>query len=72
MHKNAYCNYLPFPDGVAGVTGGAQKLGEVAYASFLDETYLADRKTTLRAYLAAHPEVLTTEPPESLRERYGG
>ena len=50
----------------------AQKLGDVAYASFLDETYLADRKTTLRSYLAEPPEVLTTEPPESLRERYGG
>ena len=50
----------------------AQKLGDAAYASFLDETFLADRKTSLRSYLAEHPEVLTTEPPESLRERYGG
>ena len=50
----------------------AKALGAAAYDSFLDDTYLADRKTTLRAYLAEHPEVLTTEPPESLKERYGG
>ena len=53
---------------------GAEKLGPVAYASFLDETVLCDRKTTIRSYLERHPEVLTTLPPEQsgLRERYSG
>ena len=50
----------------------ADRLGLVAQASFLDATYLCDRKTTIRAYLDAHPQVLTTLPPESLRERYSG
>lgn len=50
----------------------AERLGPLAHASFLDETYLCDRTTTVRAYLDAHPEVLTTLPPEELRERYGG
>lgn len=50
----------------------AQKLGKACYDSFLDETFLVDRKTTVRAYLAAHPEVMATEPPPELRERYGG
>jgi hypothetical protein len=50
----------------------AQKLPDVARDSFLDDTFLCDRRTTVRAYLAAHPKVLTTLPPEELRERYGG
>lgn len=50
----------------------AERLGPVAHASFLDETYLCDRTTTIREYLAQHPEVLSTEPPEALKERYGG
>jgi len=50
----------------------AERLGPVAHASFLDETYLCDRTTTIREYLAQHPEVLSTEPPEPLKERYGG
>ena len=50
----------------------AEKLGPVAYASFLDETVLCDRVTTIREYLSRHPEVMTTLPPESLRERYSG
>lgn len=50
----------------------AQRLGPIAEASFLDETFLVDRSTTIREYLAAHPQVMTTLPPPSLRERYGG
>eukprot|EP00928_Gymnodinium_smaydae_P085887 TRINITY_DN69603_c0_g1_i1.p1 TRINITY_DN69603_c0_g1~~TRINITY_DN69603_c0_g1_i1.p1 ORF type:complete len:223 (+),score=31.76 TRINITY_DN69603_c0_g1_i1:50-718(+) len=50
----------------------AEKLADVGHASFLDETFLCDRKTTVRSYLAAHPEVMLTAPPESLRERYSG
>jgi len=50
----------------------AEKLGPVAQASFLDETFLCDRTTTVRQYLAANPHVMTAEPPEALRERYSG
>ena len=50
----------------------AEKLGPIAYASFLDETYLCDRRTTIRQYLKEHPAVMTTLPPEALAERYGG
>eukprot|EP00966_Prymnesium_polylepis_P016721 385762-Prymnesium_polylepis.1 len=50
----------------------AEKLGPKAYDSFLDDTFLVDRVTTLRKYLADHPEVMTTPPPPELAERYGG
>eukprot|EP00658_Telonema_sp_P-2_P062654 TRINITY_DN51337_c0_g1_i1.p1 TRINITY_DN51337_c0_g1~~TRINITY_DN51337_c0_g1_i1.p1 ORF type:complete len:252 (+),score=65.59 TRINITY_DN51337_c0_g1_i1:108-758(+) len=40
--------------------------------SFLDETFLADRVTPIRAHLEAHPEIMVTEPPEEFRERYSG
>jgi hypothetical protein len=46
--------------------------GEEMLNSFLDETYLADRVTTIRQYIEANPDVLTQEPPESLKERYNG
>lgn len=46
--------------------------GGRCYNSFLDDTYLVDRKTTIREYLKQHPSVMTTEPPEYLKERYGG
>ena len=37
--------------------------------SFLDQTFLADRKTTVRAWLAANPSIMDEEPPENLKER---
>jgi hypothetical protein len=40
--------------------------------SFLDETWLADRKTTVRMYLNTHPEVMECKPPPSLAARYSG
>jgi hypothetical protein len=40
--------------------------------SFLDDTYLVDRKTSLRTYLTANPDVLNTQPPENLVGRYSG
>jgi len=55
-------------DGWSDVDGD----GGLCYDSFLDDTYLVDRKTTIREYLKRFPEVMATEPPESLRERYGG
>ena len=46
--------------------------GGVCYDSFLDETYLVDRETTVREYLTKYPGIMKAEPPEELRERYGG
>jgi hypothetical protein len=50
----------------------AEALGTDVLASFLDETYLVDRTTTLRRYLEANPEVLDTMPPPELVGRYSG
>jgi hypothetical protein len=50
----------------------AQNAGEEMLRSLLDETFLVDRKTTIRQYLEGHPEVLTTEPPDSVKGRYDG
>ncbi len=46
--------------------------GGVCHNSFLDETYLVDRETTIREYLNQYTEIMNLEPPNSLRERYGG
>ena len=48
------------------------KAGPAALDSFLDETFLVDRTTTLRAYLAENPQVMDTRPPPSLVGRYSG
>jgi hypothetical protein len=53
-------------------TLAAQKMGEECYNSFLDETFLVDRKTTIRSYLKDNPHVMTTPPPHDLEIRYGG
>lgn len=50
----------------------AKGLGDDVYSSFLDHTYLSDRVTTIRSYLAQKPDIMEELPPESLRERYGG
>ncbi|XP_030528082.1 uncharacterized protein LOC115739211 [Rhodamnia argentea] len=51
----------------------AKNLGDAAYDNFLDHTYLADRKTTIRKYLETTGSgIMEEEPPESLRTRYGG
>jgi hypothetical protein len=50
----------------------AQGLGPEAHASFLDGTYLADRVTSVRAYLAQRPEILQELPPPELAGRYSG
>lgn len=51
----------------------AKNLGDTAYSNFLDHTYLADRQTTIRQYLAtAGSGIMEEEPPESLKTRYGG
>ncbi|OIW13726.1 hypothetical protein TanjilG_17905 [Lupinus angustifolius] len=51
----------------------ANNLGDTAYNNFLDHTYLADRKTTIREHLATTGSgIMEEEPPESLKYRYGG
>jgi len=50
----------------------AEKMGPVCYESFMDETYLADRVTTIREYLERNPDVMHTVPPGDLAIRYGG
>lgn len=51
----------------------AKNLGDVAYDNFLDHTFLGDRKTTIREYLSTTGlGIMEEEPPEQLKERYGG
>jgi hypothetical protein len=50
----------------------AGKQGPDVLDSFLDGTFLADRKTTIREYLLANPRVMDTLPPAHLVGRYSG
>ncbi|KAJ1395326.1 hypothetical protein SESBI_33479 [Sesbania bispinosa] len=51
----------------------AKNLGGEAYNNFLDHTFLADRKTTIRQYFEkVGTSIMEEEPPESLKTRYGG
>ena len=50
----------------------AQNLGPEAYDNFLDSTFLADRSTSIRAYLDANDSIMTEDVPPELLERYGG
>ncbi|RZC80709.1 hypothetical protein C5167_043284 [Papaver somniferum] len=52
----------------------AKNLGDVAYNNFLDHTFLGDRRTTIREYLATKggSTIMEEEPPELLKTRYGG
>jgi hypothetical protein len=50
----------------------ARKLGRAVEDDFLDNTFLADRKTRLREHLERDPSILEELPPESLAVRYGG
>jgi len=50
----------------------AKSVSEECLNSFLDETFLVDRKTTLRDYVEKYPEVWNYLPPDELAERYGG
>ena len=50
----------------------ARNLSPEAHASFLDQTFLADRRTTIREHLARDPTIMQELPPESLAVRYGG
>ena len=50
----------------------ARNMGDKCYNSFLDDTYLVDRKTTIREYLNSYPDIMNRLPPPELAERYGG
>lgn len=50
----------------------AQSNGAECLDSFLDETFLVDRVTTIRAYLNQQPAVLEQLPPPELAARYSG
>ncbi|CAK4082489.1 unnamed protein product [Aphanomyces euteiches] len=49
-----------------------QKLGEDVFNDFVDNTFLGDRKTPIRAYLEANPTVMDAQPPAHLVDRYSG
>ncbi|KAH9300325.1 hypothetical protein KI387_011908, partial [Taxus chinensis] len=49
----------------------AKNLGKMAYDNFLDHTFLGDRKTSIRQYLACQGlGIMEEEPPEVIKERY--
>ena len=50
----------------------ARSLGEDAERCVLDNTFLADRKTTVRQHLERDPTVMSELPPKGLESRYGG
>lgn len=50
----------------------ASKLGDDMLMSFLDETYLIDRTTTVREYLKLNKHILELQPPQNLIGRYSG
>ena len=50
----------------------AEKLGPTCFNSFLDETFLVDRTTTVRQYVSENPHVLETLPPPGFEKRYSG
>ena len=53
-------------------TLAARNLSPEADASFLDNTYLADRCTTIRTHLQRNPAILEELPPPELAARYCG
>lgn len=50
----------------------ARSMGAEAERSFLDDTFLADRVTTVRAWLEANPSIFDERPPPALEGRYSG
>lgn len=50
----------------------AKSVGDDCLDSFLDQTFLVDRETTLRTYVDKYPEIWNILPPDELAERYGG
>lgn len=50
----------------------AKIMGDECFRSFLDETLLVDRKTTIRQYMEMYPHILDLQPPPELASRYSG
>lgn len=50
----------------------SRTMGNICHDSFLDDTFLVDRKTTIRSYLNDNSHVMDTLPPPELQARYGG
>ncbi|OQR89979.1 hypothetical protein ACHHYP_05898 [Achlya hypogyna] len=48
------------------------KLGETVYEDFVQNSFLGDRKTTIKEYITKHPEIMDAQPPASLVGRYSG
>ena len=66
------CGATPCPVYLRHCVLAAGKAGPIASDSFLDETWLVDRQTTVRQFLETHPEVMSTRPPPELEGRYSG
>ena len=67
-----HCNpFQPIPTKPKRSVLAVSKQGVDARAkeSFLDETFLADRKTTVREWLEANPGIMEEQPPEELKQR---
>lgn len=51
----------------------AQSMGKQCFDSFLDETFLVDRSTTIREYIDRNPGLIeNTIPPPGFEQRYSG
>jgi hypothetical protein len=66
------CGATPCPVYLRHCVLAAEKAGSIASDSFLDETWLVDRQTTVRQFLETHPDVMSTRPPPELEGRYSG
>lgn len=67
------CDILPCRAYLRHCVLAAKNLSDVAYDNFLDHTFLGDRITTIREYLAnSGSGIMEEEPPEDLKHRYGG
>lgn len=51
---------------------GCAVQGGAAYESFLRETFLWDRVTSIEEHLSRRPDIMTTLPPPSVANRYTG
>ncbi|GLE04442.1 hypothetical protein PINS_up013384 [Pythium insidiosum] len=49
-----------------------KKLGDHVYEDFVTTTFLGDRATTIKQYIAANPSIMDELPPPHLAERYNG
>lgn len=51
----------------------AQSMGQECFDSFLDETFMVDRTTTIREYINKNPGLIeNTIPPPGFEQRYSG